>query len=354
MTVGEIIFNRRKELGLTLEEIGKATGVSKSTVKKWENGYIKKISYADIKLLAEVLEVPVSYFDVELCSPQIEEQPKGTIMTMGDRVKKLRTEKGMTQGELAEAIGTTKQNIYKYETGIISNIPMDRIKAIAKHLNVSPNYLMGWAQIEEQPNGIMSTIDNIFLLLKKQKKTQKDLTDYLGIEKSVSSQWKNGKSLSYMKYIDKIAEFLDTSPSEILERPHYGQRLIDARSTKGTKKVPVRKIRLKKSRPKKKDPAPLRRSRKEILERLKSYRPAKPEVRKEEETAMKEDLSSYVRELGRSLMSYSRNNVYRIIYISNDKGEFAEISFTDGSKKLVNITGDSCLAATLDITKALI
>lgn len=69
---------------------------------------------------------------------------------------------------------------------------------------------------------------------------------------------------------------------------------------------------------------------------------------------MKEDLSSYVRELGRSLMSYSRNNVYRIIYISNDKGEFAEISFTDGSKKLVNITGDSCLAATLDITKALI
>ena len=29
MTIGEIIYNRRKELGLTLEEIGNATGVSK-------------------------------------------------------------------------------------------------------------------------------------------------------------------------------------------------------------------------------------------------------------------------------------------------------------------------------------
>lgn len=37
---------------------------------------------------------------------------------------------------------------------------------------------------------------------------QKDLTDYLGINKSAYSRWKNGKSKSYIKYIDKIAEFL--------------------------------------------------------------------------------------------------------------------------------------------------
>lgn len=38
--IGNLIYNRRKELGLTLEEVGKAVGVSKSTVKKWENGFI--------------------------------------------------------------------------------------------------------------------------------------------------------------------------------------------------------------------------------------------------------------------------------------------------------------------------
>ena len=36
--IGNLIYDRRKELGLTLEEVGNAVGVSKSTVKKWENG----------------------------------------------------------------------------------------------------------------------------------------------------------------------------------------------------------------------------------------------------------------------------------------------------------------------------
>lgn len=31
---------RREELGLTLGEVGKLTGVGKSTVRKWETGYI--------------------------------------------------------------------------------------------------------------------------------------------------------------------------------------------------------------------------------------------------------------------------------------------------------------------------
>lgn len=57
MTVGEIIYNRRKELGLTLEEIGNATGVSKSTVKKWENGYIANMRRDKIEKLAKVLQI---------------------------------------------------------------------------------------------------------------------------------------------------------------------------------------------------------------------------------------------------------------------------------------------------------
>lgn len=57
MTVGEIIYNRRKELGLTLEEIGNATGVSKSTVKKWENGYIANMRRDKIEKLANVLQI---------------------------------------------------------------------------------------------------------------------------------------------------------------------------------------------------------------------------------------------------------------------------------------------------------
>lgn len=38
MNIGELINKKRTELGLTLEEVGNAVGVSKSTVKKWEDG----------------------------------------------------------------------------------------------------------------------------------------------------------------------------------------------------------------------------------------------------------------------------------------------------------------------------
>ena len=41
MTIGEIIYTKRKALDLTLEDIGKAVGVSKATVSRWESGDIR-------------------------------------------------------------------------------------------------------------------------------------------------------------------------------------------------------------------------------------------------------------------------------------------------------------------------
>lgn len=57
MTLGEFINNRRLELNLTLEEVGKAVGVEKSTVKKWETGYISNMRREKIAALAKVLKV---------------------------------------------------------------------------------------------------------------------------------------------------------------------------------------------------------------------------------------------------------------------------------------------------------
>ena len=38
--IGNIIKNRRLKLNITLDEVGKAVGVSKSTVQRWESGQI--------------------------------------------------------------------------------------------------------------------------------------------------------------------------------------------------------------------------------------------------------------------------------------------------------------------------
>ncbi len=62
MTIGEAIYKRRKELGLTLEDVGEFVGVSKSTVKKWETGYISNMRRDKIALLAKVLRVSPASF----------------------------------------------------------------------------------------------------------------------------------------------------------------------------------------------------------------------------------------------------------------------------------------------------
>ena len=67
MDIGTIIKIRRQELGLTLEDIGKATDVSKSTVKKWENGFIENMKRDKIADLAKVLKLsPLSFIKGEI------------------------------------------------------------------------------------------------------------------------------------------------------------------------------------------------------------------------------------------------------------------------------------------------
>lgn len=74
-------------------------------------------------------------------------------MTIGERIKKLRTEKmGMSQVAFADSIEVSKQTLYKYENNIITNIPSDKIEAIAKLCKVSPAYLMGWNNDAETSN----------------------------------------------------------------------------------------------------------------------------------------------------------------------------------------------------------
>lgn len=61
MTMGDRIHTLRKEKGLTLEYIGKLTGVAKSTVRKWESGDIASIRSANLQKLADALGTTIEY-----------------------------------------------------------------------------------------------------------------------------------------------------------------------------------------------------------------------------------------------------------------------------------------------------
>lgn len=106
-------------------------------------------------------------------------------MTVGDRIKILRNNLGMSQVSFADKINVSKQTLYKYENNIITNIPSDKIEAAAQLGNVSPAYLMGWEQYAgEAPASI-----------KKKPSSQEEL---LGVYDQLSSR-NQGKVLTYSK-----------------------------------------------------------------------------------------------------------------------------------------------------------
>lgn len=64
--------------------------------------------------------------------------------TKGSRIKEAREKIGMSQTDMADRIGVSKQTLYKYENDIITNIPSDKIEEISALTGVSPAYIMGW------------------------------------------------------------------------------------------------------------------------------------------------------------------------------------------------------------------
>lgn len=65
-------------------------------------------------------------------------------MGMAERIKERRIAMGFTQEELASKLGLQKSAIAKYENGRVENIKRSVIIEMAKCLDCSPSYLMGW------------------------------------------------------------------------------------------------------------------------------------------------------------------------------------------------------------------
>jgi len=65
-------------------------------------------------------------------------------MRTGEMLRKLRIERDYTLEYVANVIGVSRQTVQRYETGVISNIPSDKIEMLANLYKVSPGTIMGW------------------------------------------------------------------------------------------------------------------------------------------------------------------------------------------------------------------
>ncbi|MDU1004463.1 helix-turn-helix domain-containing protein [Clostridium butyricum] len=89
-------------------------------------------------------------------------------MGLKENLKRRRLELNLTLEEVSKRLSISKPTLQRYESGVISNIPSDKIEKLAEILDTTPSVLMGW-NIEndnDKPLNMILTDEEKLLLYK--------------------------------------------------------------------------------------------------------------------------------------------------------------------------------------------
>ena len=64
----------------------------------------------------------------------------------------------MSADELGKRLGKDRSTIYRYEKGEIENLPLEILEPIAKPLDTTPAYLMGWEKVQQKNDDISDIV----------------------------------------------------------------------------------------------------------------------------------------------------------------------------------------------------
>lgn len=126
-------------------------------------------------------------------------------MSVGKRIKERRNELQMSVDELATKLNKNRATIYRYEKGEIENLPIDILEPLAKALNTTPQYLMGW---NKQSSGMrMAEGDNESMYFSVSEKSVKHVAIWhgtFGMDAFTDEEFE--KLLEYAKFIKLLRE----------------------------------------------------------------------------------------------------------------------------------------------------
>lgn len=87
-------------------------------------------------------------------------------MKVNEIIKKRRKELGLTLKQVAEKLGVSESLISRYESNDVKNMGIDKIIPLAKVLDTTPAYLMGWEDKKEKDSNIdMNTINTDYIMI---------------------------------------------------------------------------------------------------------------------------------------------------------------------------------------------
>lgn len=159
-------------------------------------------------------------------------------MTTGERIKQRRLELKMSVDELAKKLNKNRATIYRYESNEIENFPTSILIPLAKALETTPTYLMGWESLNDEDvanvfanDYLEESIDSIRELSQSEKTHFKTYIQLLEINrKKVDEYTMQLLSLQQMEFEVQAAhartdldvpENSDTSDNDIMDDPNF-------------------------------------------------------------------------------------------------------------------------------------
>lgn len=82
-------------------------------------------------------------------------------MTIGERIRSLRKERGISVDTIAQKLGVSKTTIYRYEDSTIEKIPLQIFDKICEILNVTAAELMGNVTKKSDMDILPAHFDNV-------------------------------------------------------------------------------------------------------------------------------------------------------------------------------------------------
>lgn len=146
MTIGERISTRRKELGLTAENLAEKLGISRATMYRYESGEIEKIPVTMLEPLAKALNTNPAYLMGD------DWTEFNTKQTIADRLNQIMSERNLKQVDILELcqpyckkfnVKLNKNDLSQYVSGKV--VPkQDKLSILSMALDVNEVWLMGY------------------------------------------------------------------------------------------------------------------------------------------------------------------------------------------------------------------
>ena len=150
-------------------------------------------------------------------------------METKDFLKRRRLELGLSQLDVARAVGVSEGTISRWESGNIANMRRDRIYALSKVLQIEPSRLI-FGEPDKASPGVAAQAeptrrfaDMLCFLRKRDRLSQQELAEKLGVSKSLISMYENDSRKPSFEMLESIADFFNVNLATLAGQEEISQ-----------------------------------------------------------------------------------------------------------------------------------